>query len=99
MTNKKYSHHSFSTDKKVVSICITDNSTPDIHQVFIEYDPSDKQNIRINCRRIPIIGMNPDINNLPEELKPGCFGAFGLPSCNIPGCLWFARCKQSREDC
>ena len=32
------------------------------------------------------------------ENKPGCFGAYGLPSCNIPGCTWFARCKQSRED-
>lgn len=33
-----------------------------------------------------------------ETTKPGCFGAWGLPSCNIPGCAWFARCKQSRED-
>jgi hypothetical protein len=35
---------------------------------------------------------------LTEELKPGCFGAYGSPSCNIPRCSWFARCKQSQTD-
>jgi plasmid maintenance system antidote protein VapI len=35
---------------------------------------------------------------LLEEDKPGCFGAYGLPSCRTPGCVWFERCKQSRED-
>ena len=35
---------------------------------------------------------------LTEERKPGCFGAYGLPSCNIPGCSWFGRCKQSQID-
>ena len=35
---------------------------------------------------------------LDDEHKPGCFGACGLPSCNISGCNWIARCKQSRID-
>lgn len=35
---------------------------------------------------------------LTEDLKPACFGAYGLPSCNTPGCSWFARCKQSQTD-
>lgn len=35
---------------------------------------------------------------LSEERKPGCFGAYGLPACGIPGCSWFIRCKQSRID-
>ncbi len=33
-----------------------------------------------------------------DEDKPACFGAFGTQFCNTPGCSWFERCKQSRED-
>jgi len=35
---------------------------------------------------------------LDDDKKPGCFGAYGSYSCNIPGCVWFVRCKQSQED-
>jgi len=40
----------------------------------------------------------PHPKQLKDEDKPGCFGAYGLHSCNTPGCVWFARCKQSQED-
>ena len=35
---------------------------------------------------------------LDDDHKPGCFGSYGSRSCNIPGCIWFVRCKQSQED-
>jgi hypothetical protein len=37
-----------------------------------------------------------------KEIKPGCFGAIGLPGKrNDPGCpcAWQERCRQSQEDC
>ena len=36
------------------------------------------------------------------DIKPGCFGAIGLPGKrNDPGCpcAWQKRCRQSQEDC
>jgi len=45
--------------------------------------------------RTPTPEAHPELN---DDHKPGCFGAYGSHSCDIPGCIWFSRCKQSQED-
>lgn len=55
----------------------------------------------------PKVEMAPDVNDLPEDRKPGCFGAFGkgrwqlLRDCKSStgrGCPWEPRCRQSQTD-
>ena len=65
------------------------------HGQITKQDSAALRAIETLALRTPTPEAHPELN---DDHKPGCFGAYGSHSCDIPGCIWFARCKQSQED-
>ena len=83
------------------------------HNITLYLDPEPdfmKARVPMDGAQFDAVVMNPpfekqaDIDHVLHAykmLKPGCFGAIGLPGKrNDPGCpcAWQERCRQSQED-